>query len=90
MIEGKQGDPLRLTIDQIKTAKPVLCDCGGAIFSEKLMFRRISPIISPTGKEETYPMNVVVCNKCGKVPSGFNPYDLVPKEFLAKKPGIVE
>jgi hypothetical protein len=85
MADWKQGDPLRLTMDQIKIAKPVLCDCGGAMFSEKLMFRRISPIVSPTGKEELYPMQVVVCDACSKVPTGFNPYDLISEEFLAKK-----
>jgi len=85
-MEWKKGDPLRLSMDQVKTAKPVLCDCGGAMFSEKMMFRRISAIISPSGSEELYPMQVIVCDSCGKVPTEFNPYDLVPEEFLAEEP----
>jgi len=79
----KPGDPMRLTMDQIKISKQVTCDCGSAMFSEKLMFKRISSIISPSGREELYPMQVVVCESCGKVPTEFNPYGLIPEEFLA-------
>ena len=86
MADWKQGDPLRMSIDQIKISKTVECDCGGVMFSEKLMFKRISSILSPSGKEELYPMQVVVCELCGKVPTEFNPYGLIPKEFLAQKP----
>ena len=77
---------MNINIDQLKLSKNVACDCGGMMFSEKMMFKKISAIISPTGKEEMYPMNVTVCESCGKVPTEFNPYGLIPKEFLAQKP----
>jgi hypothetical protein len=53
--------------------------CGDAyLYDSSLMFKRISPILSPTGKEEFVPVEVVVCKTCGKVPT-----------FIAKKiPGI--
>ena len=76
---------MRISIDQIKSSKQVTCDCGGVMFSEKLMFKRISAILSPSGKEEVYPMQVIVCDSCGKVPTEFNPHDLIPKEYLATK-----
>ena len=78
------GGP-QITLDQLKNSKQILCDCGGSMFSEKMMFKRISAILSASGKEEVYPMNVIVCETCGLVPNEFNPYDLVPKEYLAKK-----
>ena len=81
----KPGDPMRISMDQIKVSKQVECDCGGVMFSEKLMFKRISAILSPSGKEEIYPMQVIVCDSCGKVPTEFNPHDLIPKEYLASK-----
>ena len=81
----KPGDPMRISMDQIKVSKQVECDCGGVMFSEKLMFKRISAILSPSGKEEIYPMQVIVCDSCGKVPTEFNPHDLIPKEYLATK-----
>jgi len=81
----KTGDPMRISMDQIKISQQVACDCGGTMFNEKIMFKRISAILSPSGKEEIYPMQVIVCDSCGKVPSEFNPYDLIPKEYLATK-----
>lgn len=81
----KPGDPMRVSLDMVKDAKMVLCDCGGAVFTEKMMFKKLSALISPTGKEELYPLNVIVCDACGKVPTTLNPYDMIPKEFLATK-----
>ena len=61
------------------------CDCGGSMFTEKLMFKKISAFISPSGKEELYPLQIIVCDSCGKVPTSLNPQNMVPKEFLATK-----
>jgi hypothetical protein len=41
------------------------------VFDTKLMFKRVSPLISPSGKEEFVPLEVVICTKCGKVPKFF-------------------
>ena len=79
------GMPMKISMDQLKASKEVICDCGGAMFTEKLMFKKISAILSPTAKEEVYPMQVIVCDSCGKVPTEFNPYDLIPKKYLATK-----
>jgi hypothetical protein len=81
----KGGAPMEITMDNIKDAKQVTCDCGGAMFTEKMMFKRISSFISPTGKEELYPVQVIVCDACGKVPRALNPYDMVAEEYLAVK-----
>jgi len=74
----------RITANQIRDAKEILCDCGHGIFTEKMMFKRISPIISPTGKEEVFPMPLVICEKCGKVPTFFNQDGLIPKKYIAE------
>lgn len=81
----KGGAPMQITLDNVKDAKQVTCDCGGAMFTEKMMFKRISSFISPTGKEELYPVQVIVCDACGKVPSELNPHGIVPEEYLAIK-----
>jgi hypothetical protein len=31
--------------------------------------KRLSPLLSPTGKEERIPMEVILCKTCGKVPA---------------------
>ena len=52
------------------------CDKGAQIFEPAVVLKRVSPIISPTGKEEVLPMEIFVCKQCGKVPSFI--YDKVP------------
>lgn len=46
---------------------PVACNqCGGLVFQNCFAIRKISPIISPTGKEEQFQIPVPVCIACGK------------------------
>lgn len=86
MVEQSQGQPrINLTPQMIKNATTVTCDCGGNIFTEKLVFKKMSAILSPTGKEEVIPMPVVVCEECGKVPTVFDKDGILPKEVKAKK-----
>jgi len=71
-----------MELGQIK--KPVIgdmpwvsCDCGSNIFEKKMMFKKCSAILSPTGREEFIPIEVIVCTKCNKIP-----------EFVAKNLNI--
>ena len=85
-----QGQGPQIKLEHLQASKNVECECGGVMFSEKMMFKRISAILSPTGKEEVYPMQVVVCESCGKVPLEFNPYKLVPEKYIAKKKIVIK
>ena len=50
--------------------EPFVCyDCGNAVFIPAVFLRRLSPIVSPTGKEAMIPIQVYSCGNCGKVPS---------------------
>jgi hypothetical protein len=42
------------------------CECGSDTFKELLKVKKISPILSPTGREALIPYEVLVCNKCEK------------------------
>lgn len=54
------------------TAPNVVCpNCGNKIFVEAAILKKLSPILSPTGKEELYPIPVFVCSKCGTVPEEY-------------------
>ena len=75
----------QITPEIIRDSKNVQCDCGGFLFTEKMMFKKISAIISPTGKEEVVPMSVIVCDKCGKVPEIFDSQNILPKEIKSNK-----
>jgi len=44
------------------------CECGGLSFEPGLMFKRISALLSPSGKEEVMPVEIFKCVECKKIP----------------------
>lgn len=46
----------------------IVCECGCKTFIEGAVLKKVSQIISPTGREEVMPIPVFVCSECGKVP----------------------
>jgi len=81
---GGLGKP-QITPEMLRSSKNIVCECGGLLFSEKLFFKKISAIISPSGKEEIAPMPVIVCEKCHKVPGAFDTQNILPAEVKAVK-----
>lgn len=81
---------ISLTPDMLKGFKTLTCTCGGMLFQSGVVFKRISPLIAPSGKEEIYPLEVVVCKSCGKVPRAFNNPDVLPEEVLSEKVEVIE
>ena len=61
----------RLDVDSLPWVE---CPCGGKTFDAAVMVKRISPLLSPTAKEEIIPADIILCRTCGKIP-----------EFYAKK-----
>ena len=55
-------------------AESVSCEhCANQTFVGVVMLKRISPIISPTGKEAVVPIQTFACNACGFVNKEFLP-----------------
>ena len=55
-------------------AESVSCEhCANQTFVGVMMMKRISPIISPTGKEAVVPIQTFACNACGFVNKQFLP-----------------
>ena len=55
-------------------AESVSCEhCANQTFIGVMMMKRISPIISPTGKEAIVPIQTFACNACGFVNKAFSP-----------------
>lgn len=50
--------------------------CKGEAFIEALMLRRVSALLSGTGKEGFVPIQVFACAKCGHVNSQFIPAEI--------------
>ena len=82
---GPPQGAARVTAQVIRNSKLLECSCGGKQFKEILIFKKISAIISPSGNEELFPMNIVVCTNCGFVPKSLNPNGIIPEEFLRKE-----
>jgi len=81
---GAPSTQIKITPEMIKDFKSVTCTCGGMIFEEGILLKKISPILSPTGKEELYPLEILVCKKCGKIPQELNVGNILPDEIIAK------
>ena len=55
-------------------AESITCEhCANQTFVTVMMMKRISPIISPTGKEAIVPIQTFACNACGFVNKQFLP-----------------
>ena len=53
----------------ISKADTITCDdCGNASFIQAFFLKKISALMSPTGKEAVVPMQVFSCGNCGKIP----------------------
>ena len=80
-----QGAVPQITPQIIKDSKTFECGCGGKRFEEQMIIKKISSLLSPTGKNELFPMNILVCSNCKLVPNELNPDGMIPDEFLRKK-----
>ena len=53
----------------ISKADTITCEeCGNASFIQTFFLKRISALVSPTGKESIVPIQVFSCGNCGTVP----------------------
>ena len=69
-----QPSQVSLNASHLAQADSVTCDsCGNHTFTDVMMMKRISPIISPTGKEAVVPIQTFACNACGFVNKQFLP-----------------
>jgi len=83
---AQQEQPqFRISPEHIINSPTVECECGGKLFEEGIMFKKLSPLISPTGREEFFPMQLILCKKCGKVPQAFDKEGIIPDELKTSK-----
>ena len=63
-----------ISASQLAQAESIACEhCANQTFVTVMMMKRISPIISPTGKEAIVPIQTFACNACGFVNEAFSP-----------------
>ena len=57
-----------LQIDISKTDTIVCENCGNASFIQAFFLKKVSALVSPTGKEAIVPIQVFSCGNCGAIP----------------------
>ena len=71
MSSHPKGMPPRedgLQID-ISKADTIVCEeCGNASFIQAFFLKKVSALVSPTGKEAIVPIQVFSCGNCGAIP----------------------
>ena len=58
----------------LSNAQDVTCEnCGNYTFQEIVLMKRVSALVSPTGKEAIVPIPTFACNACGFINKQFLP-----------------
>jgi len=71
MSSHPKGMPPRedgLQIDISKTDTITCENCGNASFIQAFFLKKVSALVSPTGKEAVIPIQVFSCGNCGTIP----------------------
>jgi len=62
----------------ISQAEDITCEnCGNYTFNEVALMKRLSPLLSPTGKEAIIPIPTFACNACGFINRRFLPTQMM-------------
>lgn len=70
----------KLNVDLSK-APDVTCDnCGNYTFQEVVLMKKVSALVSPTGKDGIVPIPVFACNACGFINKQFLPFRMEEQE----------
>ena len=70
----QQVQPPKMPPIDLSTAKNVVCEaCENDTFSEVIMIKRLSAVMSPTGKEVMAPIKTFQCSKCNHMNDEFIP-----------------
>lgn len=71
---GKLGAATNMSLDQTEEIK---CEkCGGRVFTQGFMMRKVSELMTGTGKPGILPIPIFVCDECGHVNKEFLPEEL--------------
>lgn len=49
----------------------IVCECGCNTFLPAVALKKVSSIVSPSGKEEVIDVPVYICSKCGAIPQWY-------------------
>lgn len=65
----------------LTNAQDIVCEnCGNYTFNEVLLMKKLSALLSPTGKEAIIPIPTFACNACGFINRQFLPTSMRGEE----------
>lgn len=70
-LENMQAADMASTAKIVYNSPNVVCECGSKVFHEAMVLKRVSSLVTGSGREELVPIPVYVCDKCGKIPAEF-------------------
>ncbi len=74
-MDGKEPPKAQINVKP-SDLKDIVCEqCESKFFRQVQMFKRLSALISPTGKEQIVPIPVFRCDECGFINKEFLPKD---------------
>jgi uncharacterized Zn finger protein len=70
----------------LSNATDVVCEsCGNYTFQEVVLMKKVSALVSPTGKEAIVPIPTFSCNACGFINKQFLPIKMTEPSETAPK-----
>jgi uncharacterized Zn finger protein len=67
----EQNMNINVNLDQ---CDDIVCEsCGNLTFRQVVMFKKLSAVLSPSGKASLIPLQVFECSECGHVNDEFIP-----------------
>lgn len=78
-------------MDQVRQQKAIMdapwmeCECGGITFTQLIMVKRISKLLSGAAQDSILEVPMMKCDSCGKIPEFMHkPWGDIPEEYKAK------
>jgi len=71
--QGQPNQQMQVKVN-MNDAEDLTCDkCQHKYFTQLMMFKTLSAVMSPNGEESLIPIQVFACNDCGHVNDQFIP-----------------
>ena len=68
-------DTVNIPVNLSQTSEICCDECASTVFHPAFILRKVSALISPTGKETVIPIQVFACDSCGHVNKEFMPIE---------------
>ena len=64
-------EPTKMNVDLSQASDMKCIDCGNKTFVPTFVLKKVSALLSPSGKETTAPIQIFSCARCHTVPDEF-------------------